>query len=350
MTPELAVAGVMVVALVIYSLSAGADFGGGAWLLLASGPRAEDQRTLVDDAIGPIWEANHVWLILVVVLLFVCFPGAFAAISTALHIPLTVMLIGVVLRGSAFAFLHVYTHAEHHDPGPRSEQAGRPWGWGRVFAVASLVTPVTLGVILGALSTGLDIGPATGRVRTDFISEWLAPFPLAVGLFALALFAFLAAVYLADEAEDRELADMFRRRALVSALVVAGAALLTFFVAPPRLQAGLVASPWALALHLGTATAAIAAIALLLRRRHRAARLAAMAQVALIVLGWALAQHPHLVFPHLTILGAAAPRSVLVAVLIALAVGAVFLVPALVYLLWIFKRRPRQKPDTPVVT
>ena len=342
MTPELAVAGVMVVALVIYSLSAGADFGGGAWLLLASGPRAEDQRTLVDDAIGPIWEANHVWLILVVVLLFVCFPGAFAAISTALHIPLTIMLIGVVLRGSAFAFLHVYTHAEHHDPGPRN--------WGRVFAVASLVTPITLGVTLGALSTGLDIDPTTGRVRTDFISEWLAPFPLAVGLFALALFAFLAAVYLADEAEDRELADMFRRRALISALVVAGAALLTFFVAPPRLQAGLAASPWALALHLCTGAAALAAIALLLRRRHRAARLAAMAQVALIVLGWALAQHPHLVFPHLTILGAAAPRSVLVAVLIALAVGAVFLVPALVYLLWIFKRRPRQKPDIPVVT
>jgi cytochrome d ubiquinol oxidase subunit II len=336
-TPELAIAVVMVIALIVYTLSAGADFGGGAWHLLASGPRADDQRDLIDDAIGPIWEANHVWLILVVVLLFVCFPGAFAAISTALHIPLTVMLIGVVLRGSAFAFQHAYTHAEHHDPAPRR--------WGRVFAVASLVTPVTLGVTLGALSVGIDVDPVTHLVRTDFISEWFAPFPFATGLLTLCLFAFLAAVYLAVEAaQDVELADIFRRRALLSALAVAAAALLTFIVAPPRLQHGLVASAWALALHLGTAAAAVAAITLLWRRRLRAARLAAMIQVALIVLGWALAQHPHLVFPQLTILGAAAPRSVLVAVLIALGLGAVVLVPSLAYLFVVFKARPR--PET----
>jgi len=340
MTPELAIAGVMVVALIVYTLSAGADFGGGAWYLLATGPRTDDQRDLVDEAIGPIWEANHVWLILVVVLLFVCFPGAFAAISTALHIPLTVMLIGVVLRGSAFAFLHAYTRAEHHDPGPRR--------WARVFAVASLVTPVTLGVTLGALSTGIDVDPVTHLVRTDFISEWLAPFPFAAGLLTLCLFAFLAAVYLAVEADDdAELADIFRRRALASAVAVAGAALLTFLVAPPRLQSGLAASAWALVLHLCTGAAAVVAIVSLWRRhlrhlRHlRIARIAAMLQVALIVLGWALAQYPHLVFPQLTIAGAAAPRSVLVAVLIALGIGAVVLVPSLVYLYVVFKARPR---------
>jgi cytochrome d ubiquinol oxidase subunit II len=333
-SPELAIAGVMLAALVIYTLSAGADFGGGAWLVFASGPRADDQRDLVDDAIGPIWEANHVWLILVVVLLFVCFPLAYAAISTALHIPLTVMLIGVVLRGSAFAFVHAYTHAEHHDPAPRR--------WARVFAVASLITPVTLGVTLGALSTGLELDPNTGRVRTDFFSEWLAPFPFAVGLFALLLFAYLAAVYLADEARrDPELSDMFRRRALISAVLVAGAALLTFLVAPARLQAGLADTPWALALHLATGLAALAAIVLLVRRRLRAARLAAMLQVALIVIGWALAQHPHLAWPHLTITGAAAPRSVLVPVLIALGLGALLLIPALAYLFVVFKGRVR---------
>lgn len=333
MSPELAIAGAMLVALVIYTLSAGADFGGGAWLVLASGPRAEDQRGLVDDAIGPIWEANHVWLILVVVLLFVCFPSAFAAISTALHVPLTVMLLGVVLRGSAFAFLHAYTHDEqHHDPRPRR--------WSRVFAVASLITPVTLGVTLGALSTGIHLD-AAGRVRTDFVSEWLAPFPFAVGLFTLCLFAFLAAVYLADEAEDPALSDIFRRRAVIAGFVVAAAALLTFLAAPPRLQAGLAASPWALALHLATGASAFAALVLLWRRRLGAARLAAMIQVALIVLGWALAQYPHLGYPDLTIVGAAAPRSVLLPVLVALAVGAVVLVPALVYLLLVFKRRRR---------
>jgi len=174
-------AGIMMLALTFYVLLGGADFGGGVWDLLAGGSRAARQRALIADAIGPIWEANHVWLILVVVLLFVCFPSAFAAISTALHIPLTVMLLGVVLRGSAFAFLHAYTHDEqHHDPRPRR--------WSRVFAVASLITPVTLGVTLGALSTGIHLD-AAGRVQTDFVSEWLAPFPFAVGLFTLWLFS-----------------------------------------------------------------------------------------------------------------------------------------------------------------
>lgn len=344
MTPELAIAGVMLVALVIYTLSAGADFGGGAWTLLASGKRAEDQRQLVDDAIGPIWEANHVWLILVVVLLFVCFPGAFAAASTALHVPLSVMLIGIVLRGSAFAFLHVYTHEEQaHDPVPRR--------FSRVFAVASLITPVTLGVTLGALSTGIRVDTATGLVQTDFISEWLAPFPFAAGLFTLCLFAFLAAVYLAYEAQDTdpELSEIFRRRALISAALVFVTALLAFLAAlrgAPIIHTGLRASAFALPLHLTTGVAAVLAIALLWRRRLQAARLAAMAQVALIVVGWALAQYPYLVFPDLTIAGAAAPRPVLVAVLVALAVGAVVLVPALVYLLVIFKRhRVGQRVD-----
>jgi len=102
LTLELCVAGVMLISLIIYMLTGGADFGGGVWDLFAPGPRAKSQRTLITQAIAPIWEANHVWLIVIVVLLFVAFPVAFAAISTALHIPLTLMLIGIVLRGSAY--------------------------------------------------------------------------------------------------------------------------------------------------------------------------------------------------------------------------------------------------------
>ena len=212
MTPALLVAGVMLVALVLYTLTGGADFGGGVWDLLATGPRKQAQRDLVDRSIGPIWEANHVWLILVVVLLFVCFPATFAAVSTALHVPLAVMLIGVVLRGSAFAF-------RHYDP-LHGTGAVR---WGRVFALASLVTPVTLGVVLGALSTDIAVDPSTGRVATDFVSQWLAPFPFAVGLFTLALFAFLAAVYLINEADSHDLRADFRGRALASAVAVGAA-------------------------------------------------------------------------------------------------------------------------------
>lgn len=331
MTPELLVAGVMLAALILYTLSGGADFGGGVWDLLATGPRREAQRRLIDRTIAPIWEANHVWLILLVVLLFVCFPTAFAAVSTALHIPLALMLLGVVLRGSAFTF-------RHYDP-LHGADARR---WSRVFEVASLITPVTLGVVLGALSDGFVVDPGTGRVTTDFVSQWLAPYPFAVGAFTLALFAFLAAVYLADQAEDPALRDDFRGRALASALAVgvtAGLAYLAARTGAPRIHAGLSSSGWALPLHLATGAAAVAAIAALWLRRFRAARVVAIVQAALIVLGWASAQYPYLAVPGYTIEETAAPSTILVPVLYALGLGALLLVPALAYLYAVFLRR-----------
>lgn len=328
MTPELMIAGVMLVALVLYTLTAGADFGGGVWDLLASGPRKEAQRRLVDDSIGPIWEANHVWLILLIVLLFVCFPATFAAVCTALHIPLALMLIGIVLRGSAFAF-------RHYDP----RHGADALRWGRVFAIASLVTPVTLGVVLGALGSGFEVDPRTGLVVTDFVSQWLAPYPFAVGLFTLALFAFLAAVYLVREARDPDLRADFRARALASAVVVGGAALLAYVVAPPAIRHDLSASPWATPLHLATGLAAVATLAGLWTRRDRMARACAIAQVTLIVVGWAVAQYPYLAHPGYTIAGTAAPASVLEPILVALAIGGLVLFPSLAYLFRVFKRR-----------
>ncbi len=331
MTPDLLLAGVIAVALILYTLSAGADFGGGVWDLLARGPRAEDQRSLIAGAIAPIWEANHVWLILVIVLLFVGFPGAFAAITTALHVPLTLMLIGVVLRGSAFTF-------RAYDPQPGAG-ARR---FGRVFAITSLLTPLALGITLGAVSEGFDRDPQTGLVRTDFFSEWLAPYPFAVGLFTLVLFAYIAAVYLVDEAEDAELRAMFRRRAQVSGVLLGVVALVAYLAAAggaPEIREGLRDSAWALPLHLMTGTAALTTLVALARCRDRLAKLAAMAQGALIVAGWAFAQYPYIAFPDYTIAGEAAPAGVLWSVLVALALGAVLLVPMLIYLFVIFKGR-----------
>ncbi|PCC70989.1 cytochrome bd-I ubiquinol oxidase subunit 2 apoprotein [Nannocystis exedens] len=328
MTPELMIAGVMLVALVLYTLTGGADFGGGVWELLAAGPRKDAQRRLIDDSIKPIWEANHVWLILLIVLLFVCFPTAFAAVCTALHLPLALMLVGIVLRGSAFVF-------SHYDP-LHGRGALR---WGGVFAVASLLTPITLGVVLGALGTGFDVDRATGLVDTDFLSEWLAPYPLAVGLFTLALFAFLAAVYLVREAEDPELRADFRARALGSAVAVGATALVAYLVAPPVIRHDLSVSPWATPLHLATGFAAVTAIYGLWTRRDALARASAMAQVTLIVVGWAVAQYPYLAYPGYTIAGTAAPASVLTPILVALAVGGLVLFPSLAYLFVVFKRR-----------
>jgi cytochrome d ubiquinol oxidase subunit II len=322
-------AGAIMISLTLYALGAGADFGGGVWDLLSSGPRARAQRDLIAHAIGPIWEANHVWLILVVVLMFVCFPVAWADLSTALHVPLTVMLIGIVLRGSAFTF-------RSYDDQSDAVQAR----WGRIFAVASVITPAMLGTCVGAIAAGA-VRVEQGRVAGGFIRPWLAPFPLAVGALALVLFAFLAAVYLTLESEGA-LREDFRRRALAAGALLGPLAFGTLFLAregAPLVWAGLSARPWSLPLHAFIATVAMGALASLWWRSYPLARLLAIAQVALVVWGWGLGQFPYLLPPYLTFGAAAAPPAVLRAVLAVLVAGGVFLVPSLWALYRVFSGR-----------
>jgi cytochrome d ubiquinol oxidase subunit II len=325
---ELIIAGAMIVSLTFYALLGGADYGGGVWDLLARGPKAKAQRALIANAIGPVWEANHVWLILVVVILFTAFPPAFAVIATALHIPLTLLLIGIVLRGSAFTF-RTYD-AERDDVQQR---------WSYIFSTASIITPLLLGIILGSIASG-QITVENGVVTSGFVRPWLAPFPLAVGFFALALFAFLAAVYLTLETDDSELQESFRRRALISGVAVGALALIVFLLSgngAPKVRAGLSASPWALPLHIITALFAITTFWSLWKRAYRLARLCAAAQLTLILWGWALAQFPFIVEPGITISSAAAPRATLRFLLAALALGALLLFPSFYYLFRVFK-------------
>lgn len=330
MSPEILVGAVLFAALILYALGGGADFGGGVWDLFAHGRTGERQRALIAHAIGPIWEANHVWLILVIVLLFVCFPVAFAAIATALHIPLTLMLIGIVLRGSAFTF-RTY---DRHDAITQRR-------WSRVFAIASVVTPVMLGVCVGAVLSGrIRVDAASGLVRTDFVSAWLAPFPFAVGGFALALFAFLAATYLTMETREPDLRRAFRARAMVASLAAGALAWLCFFLAregAPIMHEGLAGRSWSQAFQLVTGAVAIGALASLWKERYALARGLAIAQVALVICGWGFAQFPYVIEPDLTLQNASAPASVLRAVLTALAIGAAVLLPSLAYLFSIFK-------------
>jgi cytochrome d ubiquinol oxidase subunit II len=337
--PAELVAGIVLVALTAYVLLGGADFGGGVWDLLASGPRKRDQRALIAEAIGPIWEANHVWLILVIVVLFTCFPVAFARLAIGLHIPLSLMLIGIVLRGSAFTFRSHYGHdGEHGDP------AGTSQRWGRVFAIASAGTPVMLGLCVGALAAGTVRPPGRGGFYESYVGSWLTPFGVGVGLLTLALFAFLAAVYLTVEARGWALQEDFRRRALGAAAAVFVAAFGTLGLAllgAPLMGRGLTTAPWAPALHLATGVAALTAIWALWTRRFRLARVAAAAQVSLILWGWALAQYPYLIPPDLTIRAAAAPRITLVLSLWTLGLGTLVLFPSLIYLFRVFKPAPR---------
>jgi cytochrome d ubiquinol oxidase subunit II len=324
------VAGLVVAALNGYVLLGGADFGGGVWDLLASGPRKAAQRALIAHAIGPIWEANHVWLIVALVLLFTAFPAAFADLAVALHVPLTIMLVGIVLRGSAFTF-------RTYDDPPSAIQAQ----WGRVFSVASVLTPLLLGVALGALaSEALPAPGSPGTFWTLFVEPWLTAFAAGVGLLTLALFAFLAAVYLTVEAEDAALREDFRRRALGAAVAVFIAAFGVLALAHdtvPRMARVLAGSATAIPVHLATGAAAVVALAALWTRRFRLARVAAAAQASLILWGWAVAQYPYLVPPRLTIAMAAAPQRTLRLLLAVVAAGAVILFPSLAYLFRVFK-------------
>jgi cytochrome bd ubiquinol oxidase subunit II len=325
---ELAAGLVIVAALNLYAVSGGADFGGGFWDLLARGPRARRQRELIAHAIGPIWEANHVWLILAIVVLFTAFPPAFARVTTVLHIPLFLMLLGIIARGAAFSF------RAYGDP---ARETQRPWG--PVFAVSSLLTPLLLGVVLGAIASG------RATLEAGFFASWWGLFPFAVGIFALAMFAFLAAVYLAVEAEEGEMREDFRWRAMISEVALGVMAALVLAAAgsrAPEILHDLTRTPWSWALHAVTAASALTVLFALWRRRYGLARIAAVLQVSLIVWGWAFSQYPHLVRPDLTLANAAAPPVTLRLMLGTLAGGTVLLLPAFVYLFRVFGklRRP----------
>ena len=309
---------VVLAALVVYALTGLADFGGGVWDLLASGKTKQRQRDLVAQVIAPIWEANHVWLILVVVLGFVCLPVAFARVSTALHVPLVLVLIGIVLRGAAFVF-RAY---DPDGPGPI---------WGPVFAWSSLLTPLFLGVCLGAIIQGVD--------ATDF-SAWATPFAGAVGLLVLALSAWLSAVYLTCEAAGRgldDLAEAFRVRALASQGVLFVAAFGALALAQGTPLWPTLASSSALGFHGTLGAVAIASVVFVVRRQWTSARAAAITQVVLMVLGWGVGQSPYVLPPDLTLDAAAAPPEVLRATMIVLAVGSIALVPAFVWLYRLFR-------------
>ena len=325
---EFIIATALFISVILYALLAGADFGGGMWDLLAFGPRARQQREAIAAAIGPVWEANHVWLILVIVLLFTAFSPAFAVIMTALHIPMTLILIGIVLRGSVFIF-------RKYDA--QDDTTHRRWS--TIFGISSFLTPLFLGMTVGALATG-DIRVEEGVVTSGFFAGWTTPFAIACGLFSQGLFAFLAATYLTVDTQDQpDLQADFRWRALASGVSLAPAAALVFFLAregAPFIFSGLT-SWWAPILLVWTSIFAVGALVALWLRRFFLARLAAIGQVTLILLGWGFAQYPNLVVPDVTFTNAAAPDVTLRLVVIALGLGVVVLLPSMAYLFYIFK-------------
>ena len=314
---------------ILYGVLGGADFGGGVWDLFAGGPRRDEQRAAIAHAMGPVWEANHVWLIFVIVLLFTAFPPAFAALSVGLFGVFHFVLVGITLRGAAFVF---------RGPEIAERQASH---WGTAFGVASVITPVLLGMAIGTVSSG-SLRVSNGHVRTDGPTPWFAPVSLVIGALALALCAYLAAVYLTNETQG-ELQEDFRQRALLAGTFVVGLAVVALpllYLDSPHLWRGLVGPRAAPVLLFGIATALLSGWALL-RRRYRLARAAAIGQVAFLLLGWGLAQYPYLIYPDVRLHDAAAPEATLRFVVYSLPVGAALLLPSLWLLFRVFKAQWR---------
>ncbi|WP_217141577.1 cytochrome d ubiquinol oxidase subunit II [Streptomyces sp. AC627_RSS907] len=325
---------VMWVGLTCYALFGGADFGAGVWDLLAGGARGgREQRRLIEHSIGPVWEANHVWLIFVIVLLWACFSPVFAALMSTLYLPLTFAALGIIARGAAFAFRKAST------------ELWQQRLFGACFALSSLVTPLFLGAVAGAVASG-RVPP--GLAEGDVATSWLNPTSALGGVLAVLTCAHLAAVYLcadAARADERELARVFARRAVVSGLASGAVALAGIAVLredAPVLFHGL--THRALGPVVLSAVSGITGLALLVTRHYVAARAAAALAVASILWSWGAAQYPAMLVGSLTVTEAASHPAVLSACLISLAVGALILVPALWLLYATFQRADSPDP------
>lgn len=303
------------IAIILYAVLAGADFGGGVWDLFSNGPRAVRQREAIGEAMGPVWETNHVWLIYLIVLLFTCFPPVFAVIGERLFVPLTLALFGIVLRGAAFAFR-----------GPAVRDLLHYKIWGVVFGVASLATPF----LFGASAAGI----ATGSFH------WTSAMSMAVGVFAMALCAQLAAVYLSAETVGTLQRD-FALRAYSATFAVAAAGVIALGVAyltertlVSEMLRPLPVASVAVAMLLGVVVLA------LLRTGHvRTARIAVALEVAAVLCGWYASQAPF-ALQQLGVTDPAAPAITQVIFLWCTIVGAIVLLPSLALLFAVFKRMP----------
>ena len=321
----------MWVGLTAYALLGGADFGAGWWDLVAGGARrGAPQRRLIEHSIGPVWEANHVWLIFVLVTLWTGFPQAFAAIMSTLYVPLTLAAFGVILRGSAFAFRKSVS------------EVSLKRLFGATFATSSVLTPFFLGTVAGAVASG-RVPP--GTARGDAITSWLNPTSVLGGTLAVGVCAYLAAVYLCGDARrdgEHGLAEGFRARAIVTGAVVglvalAGVAVLA--VDAPKLFDGLTGR--ALPLMAVSGVAGVASLVLLVRRDYTIARVTAAVAVTAVIWGWGVGQYPYLLEPDYEIAEAAAANAALRPLLVTMVVAAVLVVPSLVALFVMFQRTER---------
>jgi cytochrome d ubiquinol oxidase subunit II len=320
-----AVAVVLFFGVTVYAVFAGADFGAGFWDMIAGGPdRGRRPRALIEHSIGPVWEANHVWLIFCLVVLWTGFSIAFQSIMLTLFVPLTLAALGIVLRGSGFAFRKsvVVTRQQRF--------------YGATFATSSVLVPYCMGAVAGAIASGRV--PSGGRAG-DWWTSWMNPTSVLGGVLAIAVCAFLASVYLIADAErlgHPEMSEYFRNRALGAAVATGMIALAGIFVLhadAPYIFHGLTSR--ALPLVFVSALCGLGSLWMLLRGARRIARPLAMLAVATVVIGWGVAQWPYVLPQSLKVSQAAAPDATLETILFVFVLAAVLILPSLAWLYYL---------------
>jgi cytochrome d ubiquinol oxidase subunit II len=320
---------VLFIGVLAYAVLGGADYGAGFWDLTAGGARrGRRPRHLVDESLAPVWEANHVWLIFCLVMLWTAFPTAFAATMTTLYIPLGLAALGIVVRGAGFAFRKVMV---------RTDQQRLT---GAAFAISSVLVPFFLGAIAGGVASG-RVPPAG---HGDPIGSWVNPTSVLGGVLAVLVCAYVAAVFLTAEArrrDDTELEAWFRRRSLATAMatgLVALAGILVLRADSPRLFDALLTRGLPLVLLSGAC--GLTALVLLRRGAPRLLQALAVGAVGTVIAGWGVAQYPNLLGTHTTISAAAAPEPTLWALTIVAAVALLMVVPSMA-LLFVLAQRGR---------
>jgi cytochrome d ubiquinol oxidase subunit II len=323
-----AVAVILFVAVTAYAVFGGADFGAGFWDLVAGGAdRGERPREVIDHSIGPVWEANHVWLIFVFVVLWTGFSEAYASITLTVFVPLTIAAFGIVLRGSSFAFRKTVFRTRDRR------------NFGAAFAISSVLVPYCMGAVAGAVASG-RVPP--GGEAGDPWTSWINPTSVLGGVLAVIVVAYLAAVYLVFDSRrlgDEQMVEYFRRRAIGAAVVAGLAALVGIFVLRADAEYvfdGLMSRGLPLVILSGVC--GVGSLVLLARNATSGARVLAMGAVASIVAGWGVAQWPYLLPETLEVSEGAAPSATLTTLLVA-TIGAVLIVLPGFILLYVLDQR-----------
>jgi cytochrome d ubiquinol oxidase subunit II len=313
------IAVVLFLAVTAYAIFGGADFGAGFWDLVAGGAeRGEAPREVIDHSIGPVWEANHVWLIFIFVVLWTGFPEAYASITLTLYVPLSIAALGILLRGSGFAFRKTVFRTRDRR------------NFGAAFALSSVLVPYCMGAVAGAIVS--ERIPAGGQAGDPWTS-WINPTSILGGVLAVVVVAYLAAVYLVWDARrvgQPGMEDYFRRRAIGAAIVAGVVTFVGIFVLhadSPYIFHGLASR--GLPFVILAAICGVGSLVLLLRNAQRGARLVAIGAVASVVIGWGVAQWDYMLPTSLTVADAAAPSGTLYALLAATILFVLVVVPGM---------------------